>query len=93
MLVKSTPSVNFINILRATIVRADSESAKNALKSLVFFALLGSTRVKAACKTLIKLTPGVKRLSNGARANIAVGGRDYYIQANWNLIAKACRMS
>ncbi len=93
MLVKSTPGVNFINILQATIVRADPKSAKNTFKSSVFFVLSGSTRVKTACKTMMKLTPGFKSLSNAARTNIAVGGRDYYIQANWNLAAKACRMS
>ena len=35
--------------------------------------------------------PNAKRLANGT--NIAVGGRNYYIQANWNLSAKACRMA
>jgi len=78
MLVKSTP---------------DPKSAKNTFKSSVFFVLSGSTRVKTACKTMMKLTPGFKSLSNAASTNIAVGGRDYYIQANWNLAAKACRMS
>jgi len=39
---------------------ADPESAKNTAKSSVFFALLGSGRVKAVRKMLVKLTPGNK---------------------------------
>jgi len=34
-----------------------SQSAKNTVKPLVFFALLGSLHVKAGCKMLMKLTP------------------------------------
>jgi hypothetical protein len=57
--VKSLPTclgVDFINILRAAYVRR-SQSAKNAVKPIVFFALLGSSHVKAGCKMLVKLTP------------------------------------
>jgi hypothetical protein len=39
LLVKSTPGVNFINILRAAFTSADSKSEINTL----FFALPGST--------------------------------------------------
>ncbi len=53
-----TPGVNFINVLRAALTRADPESAKNTVKLSVFFPLLGSASVKAACRTLMILTPG-----------------------------------
>ena len=53
------PVVNFTNILQAAFTRADPKSAKQLLNWIVFFALLGSARVKAACRTLVKLTPGV----------------------------------
>jgi hypothetical protein len=35
------------------------KTKKNTVKPSVFFALLGSTRVKAAGKALVKSTPGV----------------------------------
>jgi len=50
--------VNFINALQAAFVRKDPKSAKR-LTTYCFFALLGSRFVKAACRTLIKLTAGV----------------------------------
>ncbi len=49
--------VNFINVIQAAFTRADPESTKRQLS--VFFELLGSARVKAAGRTLMKLTPGV----------------------------------
>jgi len=54
--------VYFINVrlLLAQIPKAQ----KNTVKSSVFFALLGSVRLNAAHKTLVKLTPGVQRLTN-----------------------------
>ncbi len=51
-----TPGVNFINILRAAVTHAYSKSAKKT-DILTFFALSESVHVKAACKTLIILTP------------------------------------
>ncbi len=36
---------------------ADPQSAKNIVKLSVFFALLGSARIKAASKMLVKSTP------------------------------------
>ncbi len=51
--------VNIINVLPAAFVRTDHESAKKADNLTVFFALLGSAHAKAACKMLMKLTPGV----------------------------------
>jgi len=54
-----TPGVNFINVLRAAFTCADPESVKILYNFTVFFMLLGLTCAKAACKTLMKLTPGV----------------------------------
>jgi len=56
MLMKLTPGVNFVNVLRAAFRRADSKSAKKTVKLSVFFALLGSAFEKAAQRTLMKLT-------------------------------------
>ena len=50
---------NFTNILPAAFVRADPKSAIKLLNLTVFFALLGSVRVKAARRMLVKLTPGL----------------------------------
>ena len=52
------PGVNFINVLRAAFTLADPKSAKKTVKSISFFALLGSASVKAACRTLVKLNRG-----------------------------------
>ncbi len=51
--------VNFTNVLFEAFVRADPKSAKITFKSLVFFVLLGSVRVKAANKMFVKSTLGV----------------------------------
>ena len=53
-----TPGVNFTNILQAAFMHADPKSAIKLLNLTVFFALLGSAHVKAAHRTLVKLTPG-----------------------------------
>jgi hypothetical protein len=53
------PGVNFINILQAAFTCADPNSAKKIVKLSVFCALSGSVCTKAACKTLLKLTPDV----------------------------------
>ena len=47
--------VNFTNILRAAFTRSDPKSAIKLLNLTVFFALLGSVRVKAAHRMLVKL--------------------------------------
>jgi len=54
--------VNFTHVLRAAFTRADPKSAIKLLNLTVFFALLGSARVKAARRTLVKLTPGLPHL-------------------------------
>jgi hypothetical protein len=50
------PGVNFTNVLQAAFTLADPESAKKLLDLTVFFALLVSASVKAARRTLMKLT-------------------------------------
>ncbi len=55
------PAFNFINILRTVFMRADHKIVKKTVKLSIFFKLLGSTSVKASCKTLVKLTPGVSK--------------------------------
>ncbi len=55
---KNASGVNFTNIIWAAFfTRAIPKSAKKTDGSTVFFALLGSALVKAAHKTLMKLTP------------------------------------
>ncbi len=55
------PRVNFTGILRAAFMHSDPKSAKYTVKSSVFFKLLGSTCVKAACKMLMKSNPGISQ--------------------------------
>jgi len=52
------PGVDFINILQAAFTFADPKSAKKTGNLMVFFARWGSGGVKAACRTLMKMTPG-----------------------------------
>jgi hypothetical protein len=47
------PGVNFTNVLQAALWE-DPKSPKNTVMSSVFFTLLGSTRIKAASKLLMK---------------------------------------
>ncbi len=61
MLMKLTPGVNFINILRTAFALVDPESVKSTVRSSVSFKLLGSTSVKAVCRTLMKLSPGLRK--------------------------------
>jgi len=51
------PGVNFINILRAAFTEVGPKNAKRHWRLTVFIANLGSSRVKAARKTLMKLSP------------------------------------
>ena len=53
------PTVNFTNLLRAAFTLADPKSAKKLLDLTVFCTLLVSAHVKAAHRTLMKLTPVV----------------------------------
>ncbi len=54
-----TPGLNFVNILRSTFRRADSESVKVQLSCQYHFMFLGSAHIKAGHKMLMKLTPAV----------------------------------
>ncbi len=51
------PSVNFINILCTAFALVDPKSIQIQLNHKCLFMLLGSTRVKAVRRTLIKLSP------------------------------------
>jgi len=53
---KLTIGVNSINILRVAFALADPDNAKKTDNLTVFFALLGYAGVKAARRTLMKLT-------------------------------------
>ena len=48
--------------LRAALSFADPESTKSCLTWLSFFVLMGSLRVRAAGKMMMKLTPGLQVL-------------------------------
>jgi len=68
---QSWSGVHFTNILRAAFThsfyaqgtRADLKSAKKTGSLSAFLALLGSARVKAAHKALVKSTPGVDSIN------------------------------
>ena len=53
------PGVNYINMFTRSFYAQGSQKHKKLLELAVFFALLGSVQVKAPCKMLVKLTPGV----------------------------------
>ncbi len=63
---------NFTNILRKAFTCTDPKSTKikNIVKLSVFFAFLGSSRVKALCKTLINW--------HQIAASLASNGSHYY---------------
>ena len=37
--------------------------------------------------------PNTVKMASGAKYNLVVGGKNYYVQANWNLNTKTCSMS
>ncbi len=53
------PGLNFINVLCTAFTHVDPKCTKRRLSQQCHLALLGPMSVKAACKTLVKLTPGV----------------------------------
>ena len=67
----SKAGVNFANILQAAFVREDPKSAIKLLNLTVFFAFLGSERVKAALRMLVKLTPAGVNFANILQAAFA----------------------
>ena len=56
---KTHPGVNFINNLCAAFAQADRDSIKKTVNLIVYIELVGSGRMKAAHRSLMKLTPGV----------------------------------
>jgi len=54
---RQTPGVNFINSLREAFTYVDPKSAKRQCWLDCLFGHLESTRVRAACKRFMKLTP------------------------------------
>ena len=52
------PGVNFVNVLQAAFTHADLKSIKKTDNLKSFFTLSGSAWLKAACRTLMKSTPG-----------------------------------
>jgi len=59
---RSNPGLNFINVLSAAFTNVDPKCAKKRQSSQqCHLALLGPMSVKAARKTLVKLTPGSHR--------------------------------
>jgi len=53
-----TGFIFIFNVLCAAFTGEDPESIKNHLHHQYIFMLLGSAPVKAACRALMKLTPG-----------------------------------
>jgi len=54
---RATSGVNFINALQASFTHTDHKSVKKTDNLTVSFALSEYARVKAARRTLMKLTP------------------------------------
>jgi len=67
-----SPCVNFTNVLRAAFALIDPESIKNAVKSSVSFTLLGSARVKAIRRMLMKLSPYDGGTINNTKAFVKI---------------------
>jgi hypothetical protein len=63
------PGINFIKVLRAVFTLKEPKSPKQLLDLTVFFALSGSAGVKAACRMLMKLTPGIAFRVNSVITN------------------------
>jgi len=59
-------SISPTNVLHAAFTSTDTKSEKMTVKSSVSFQLLGSTRIKAACKTLVgEIDPSFPGKSSG----------------------------
>ena len=53
----TAPGVNFINVFTCSFYTHRSQKRKKLLNLTVCYAFLGSLRVKAVCRMLVKLTP------------------------------------
>jgi hypothetical protein len=60
MLVKLTPGVNFINVLRVAVAPVDPKSVKNTVKSSVSFYTFGICKRKSCKIMLVKLSPSLE---------------------------------
>jgi hypothetical protein len=58
-MVKLSPGINFINVLRTAFMHADPKSLKKKVKLSIFLVLLGSAHTKAGRRTLVKSTLGL----------------------------------
>jgi len=81
---EASPSVNFINFLRA-FTCADPENCKKTVKLSIFFLLLGSVHVKAACRTLMKWAPTGNRWSTNFLKLIDVESQVQFFRPGTNL--------
>ncbi len=60
MLVKLTPGLDFINVLRTAFTPVAPQSIRTQSSCQYLFTLWGSTSVKAVRRTLMKLHPDVR---------------------------------
>ncbi len=79
MLMKLTPGIDFTNIFTHSIKPVTPQSVKFKSNFQYLFTLLGSANIKAAHRTLMKLTPGhsTKKINsqrNGKGGNICMIG-------------------
>ncbi len=82
------PVLNFNNILRAAFMPVDHKSVKRYWQFNWILALLGATGVKAACRSMMKLTPSVD-LNNilwGAFTPVDPKSVKRYWQFDWILM-------
>jgi len=78
MLMKLTPGVNFIHVLRAAFMHEDPKSAKKTVKLSFFLVLLGSPLTKAARKMLVKSIPGHRCVEKFVELNLR-----FYLKNNY----------
>jgi len=76
---------NFINVLQAAFEWADPKSVKKTDNLTVYFALSGSARAKAACRTLMKLTPGFPRYMPQIETHKGSHARKLLVLRSWNM--------
>jgi len=71
MLVKLTPGVNFINVLRTAFTLVDPKRVKKIqLSHMYLLTLAGSASVKAVRRTLMKLSPGVNFINYSSTTSV-----------------------
>ena len=75
MISGSFNGVNFVNVFTPSFYECRSQKHKKLLDFTAFFALLGSTGVKAAHKMLVKLTHGLCSIAYLGILSRFVGGK------------------